>query len=242
VGLPLIHPEWPAPANVRAFSTTRIGGVSSGPWYSLNLGQNTEDDLEAVVRNRGLLRDLLPCEPAWLKQVHGSSVVEVDARQYEQEADAAISRIAGHACAVLTADCLPLLLCELSGRAVAAVHCGWRGLAAGVIENCLQELGCPPARLLAWMGPAIGPAHYEVDMAVFDAFTGASSKASSAFAPGRPGHWQLDLYELVRIQLSRLGVEAVYGGDFCTYGDPGQFFSYRRDGETGRQASFIWLE
>ena len=242
MGLRLIHPDWPAPASVRAFSTTRIGGVSDGPCYSLNLGSKTQDDPAAVAKNRALLRDLLPGEPAWLKQVHGSTVVEIDQGRCEPEADAAISRKASHVCAVLTADCLPLLFCERSGGAVAAVHCGWRGLADGIVATAIKALGFPPAQLMAWMGPAIGPSCYEVGMDVFDAFTGGSAEAGIAFTPGRPGHWQLDLYALVRLELSRNGVEAVYGGEFCTYTDEAKFYSYRRDGETGRQASFIWLE
>ena len=237
-----IHPDWPAPANVRSLSTTRIGGCSKAPWDSLNLGSNTGDNPEAVAANRARVRDALPTEPAWLNQVHGNAVVELDAQSADLQADAAISRRSGLVCAVLTADCLPLLLCEKSGSAVAAVHCGWRGLAADIIERSIRSLGYPAEQLIAWMGPAIGPEHYEVGMEVFEAFTENSAEAGGAFTPGRPAHWQLDLYALARIDLVRLGVSAVYGGGFCTYSDAGQFFSYRRDGETGRQASLIWLE
>jgi YfiH family protein len=237
----VIYPDWPAPANVRALSTTRMGGCSEGSFASLNLGANSGDDSGLVAANRTSVVQMLPSQPAWLTQLHGNTVVEIDAVGDPQTADASVSRKPGRVCAVLTADCLPLLLCERHGCAVAAVHCGWRGLAAGIIENTVRELGCKPGHMIAWMGPAIGPENYEVGMDVFEAFTTDSADAGTAFTPGRPGHWQLDLYELVRLELARLGVGAVYGGDFCTYSDVDRFYSYRRDGETGRQASLVWL-
>ena len=242
MALQLIYPDWPAPKNVKALSTTRDGGCRSGPWTSLNLGGNTGDDVNSVAENRAKLRELLPVEPVWLKQRHDTAIAQLDSVGYSLEADAAVSRQSGQVCAVLTADCLPLLLCERQGQAVAAVHCGWRGLSAGIIEAAVNALDFPPGQLMAWMGPAIGPDHYEVGADVFAAFSGYPSGAVAAFTPGRPGHWQLDLYELTRMKLARIGVNSVFGGGYCTYSDASRFFSYRRDGETGRQASLVWLE
>ncbi len=218
-----------------------MGGCSEGSFASLNLGANSGDDPGSVAANRARVVQLLPSEPAWLTQLHGNTVVGIDTVGDPQTADASVSGKAGRVCAVLTADCLPLLLCEQHGHAVAAVHCGWRGLAAGIIENTVRELGFKPGQLMAWMGPAIGPDRYEVGMDVFEAFTTDSADAGTAFTPGRPGHWQLDLYALVRLLLATVGITDVYGGGYCTFSDAERFYSYRRDGVTGRQASMIWL-
>jgi YfiH family protein len=238
----LIVPDWPAPANVRALQTTRTGGVSRAPWDGFNLGDHVGDDPQAVATNRARLRAVLPAEPAWLRQVHG--IVAVDtarAGKTEPEADAAFAREPGSVCAVLTADCLPVLFCDRAGTVVAAAHAGWRGLLAGVLENTVAALGKPPAEIVAWFGPAIGPSAFEVGPEVRAAFTGSDPGASAAFAPGRADRWWCDLPLLARRRLAAAGVKAVFGGDACTASDPERFFSYRRDGVTGRMASLVWL-
>jgi hypothetical protein len=242
VNLEFIVPDWPAPAGVRAAVSLRTGGVSAPPFDSLNLGDHVGDEPDAVRDNRRRLAAALglPAAPSWLQQVHGRRVVDLDeARVVVPEADAAMTARPGRVCAVLTADCLPVLLCRADGSAVAAVHAGWRGLAAGVLESAVAALAAPGEGLMAWLGPAIGPASYEVDDAVRDAFPGAPAEA---FRPTRPGHYQADLYALARQRLQRLGVTAIHGGGFCTRADEARFFSYRRDGRTGRFASLIWLE
>jgi YfiH family protein len=247
----LIHAAWPAPACVRAVATTRTGGVSIGPFASLNLGDHVNDDRSAVRRNRALLNDALelPGEPAWLKQVHGADVVTLDAAvsasERRQTADAAVTCTPGVVCAVLTADCLPVLFCNRAGTHVAAAHAGWRGLAAGVLETTVTALdaaGAPASSLLAWLGPAIGPASYEVGAEVRDAFLQSDPSAEVVFQANRPGHWLLDLYAAARTRLRRAGVTAISGGDLCTLSDRERFFSHRRDGVTGRQATLIWLK
>jgi hypothetical protein len=241
-----IVPGWPAPPGVRALITTRAGGASRGAYAGLNLGLNSGDDAEAVARNRASLRQWLPAEPLWLRQVHGTTVVEADSAEGSPEADAAIARRPRRVCAVLSADCLPLLLCNEAGTAVAAVHAGWRGLCAGVIEQTLRAMACPPQALLAYLGPAIGPAAYEVGAEVREAFVAADregeSESEAAFAPGAPGKFHADLYALARLRLARSGVSSIYGGDCCTYTERERFYSYRRDGATGRMASLIWIE
>lgn len=239
----VIIPDWPAAAAVRALSTTRRGGYSSGPWAGFNLADHVDDDPAAVAANRALLREAyqLPAEPRWLQQVHGTAVC-LAGQADDSCADAAFTRDAGVVCAVMTADCLPLLLCDRAGSAVAAVHAGWRGLLAGVIEQAVARFGAPPNDLLAWLGPAIGPNAFEVGDEVRDAFVAEDSAAASCFSANRGGHWLADLYGLARLRLRRLGIESVYGGDQCTYSDGRRFFSYRRDGVTGRMASLIWLQ
>jgi YfiH family protein len=245
-----IVPDWPAPRGVRALITTRAGGVSGGAFAGLNLGLGSGDVADAVTRNRAALRRELPAEPHWLRQVHGTTVVEAGAGDDSAEADAAFARRPGVVCAVLTADCLPVLLCDESGAVVAAAHAGWRGLCAGVIEQTLRAMARPPQTLLAYLGPAIGPAAYEVGAEVRAAFIvagrggepGAEEKAGSAFRPGKPGKFYADLYALARLRLERSGVQRVYGGGYCTYTERLRFFSYRRDGATGRMASLIWME
>ena len=244
-GLDLIQPDWPAPSRVRALATTRAGGFSTAPWAALNLGDHVGDDPASVRRNRELLRATLglPGEPAWLQQVHGTAVVAA-ATASSRVADASWTTKPGIVCAVLTADCLPVLFCNRAGTHVAAAHAGWRGLAAGVLESTVGLLiadGVRPDSLLAWLGPAIGPAAYEVAGDVRDAFLQADPAAAIAFQPHRPGHWLLDLYAAARLRLRRAGVTAVTGGDYCTLAEPQRFFSHRRDGVTGRQATVICL-
>jgi len=229
---------------VRALTTTRAGGVSRSPYDSLNLGDHVGDAPEAVAKNRDLLASELglPSAPAWLKQVHGIEVVEAMPGCTVPTADAAFTDQAGVVCAVMTADCLPVLLCDLDGRVVAAAHAGWRGLADGVIEATVARMAVEPGRLLAWLGPAIGPDAFEVGDEVRDTFIAYDPVAEKAFRRSPKGRWLADIYLLARQRLSALGVTRVYGGDFCTYQDEQRFFSYRRDGVTGRMASLIWLE
>lgn len=245
-----ITPDWPAPAAVRALSTTRTGGFSTGPWHSLNLGLRSGDDPVAVDRNRALLRSLLPAEPQWLQQVHGARVLHqsvVNQAESDQsgmqlpEADAQIAVGPNQVCVVLSADCLPVLFCNRAGTRVAAAHAGWRGMAAGVLENTVTALAESPSDLLAWLGPAIGPSSYEVGDEVRARFMGDDAEAGRAFQ--RRGKALLfDLYTMARLRLARVGVAAVSGGTFCTYREADRFFSYRRDGQTGRMASLVWIE
>jgi len=237
-----IAPDWPAPRGVRALITTRAGGVSGGAYAGLNLGLRSGDTIEAVNRNRASLRQALPAEPFWLRQVHGTKVVEAGGSDANPEADAAYARRPGAVCAVLTADCLPVLLCDEAGTVVAAAHAGWRGLCAGVIEQTLRAMDRPSATLLAYLGPAIGPGAYEVGVEVREAFVEADPESGGAFAPDEPGKFYADLYALARRRLARSGVARVYGGGYCTYTDRERFYSYRRDGATGRMASLIWME
>ena len=239
-----IVPDWPAPPRVRALITTRTGGTSRGAYAGLNLGLHSGDDAEAVARNREQLRQWLPSEPLWLRQVQGTAVVEADTTPGSPEADAALARRPGQVCAALTADCLPLLVCDEAGTTVAAVHAGWRGLCSGVIEQTLQAMKLPAQTLLAYLGPAIGPQAYEVGAEVRAAFIASDPEggAESAFAPGDPGKFYADLYALARRRLVRGGVTRIYGGGYCTYAESERFYSYRRDGTTGRMASLIWIE
>lgn len=242
--LDLIRPEWPAPACVHAVATTRTGGFSTGPYASLNLGMHVGDDGEAVERNRMLLADALnySAVPRWLEQVHGSDVICADQCVDGAMADASITSEPGIACAIMTADCLPVLFTNRDGTHVAAAHGGWRGLVAGVLENTVEafaERDVAAGELMAWLGPAIGPVSYEVDTAVIDTLNDSDRVAVSRFDAG---YGQLDLYLLARGRLAAAGVGAVFGGGFCTHADERHFFSYRRDGACGRQATLIWLE
>jgi len=236
-------PDWPAPPRVRAFVTTRSGGVSQGEYASMNLSASGGDDPALVARNRAIVRELLPAEPRWLAQVHGVDVVEVDERAPEARprADASVAHGAGRVCTVLTADCMPLLLCDTEGESVAVAHAGWRGLAAGVIENTLGALGSPGQKTLAWMGPAIGPKAFEVGPEVREAFLAHDPAAEEAFVSHRSGKYLADLYALARQRLAKAGVTAIFGGGFCTYNETGRFFSYRRKKESGRMGAFIWI-
>ncbi|MEJ2308809.1 MAG: peptidoglycan editing factor PgeF [Gammaproteobacteria bacterium] len=239
-----IEPDWPVPPSVHALSTTRAGGVSSGAWESLNLGAHVGDNPASVAENRRILaREAgLPSEPLWLKQVHGCAVADPAADGRGCEADAAVSDTPGRVCAVMTADCLPVLLANRAGTRVAAAHAGWRGLAGGVLEQTVAHFADAPADIIAWLGPAIGPQAFEVGDEVRDAFVSRHAVSGSAFAPARPGHWLADLYALARNHLAAAGVRQVHGGGFCTWSDSERFFSYRRDGVTGRMATLIWLE
>jgi YfiH family protein len=241
-----ITPEWPAPPNVRALSTCRGGGASRPPFASLNLGGHVEDNPLAVARNRRSLRESagLPNEPRWLAQVHGTQVVDLDTAEPAAlpTADAAISRAPGRVCAILTADCLPVLLTTESGHCVGAAHAGWRGLAAGVIESTITAMAVSPHEIMAWLGPAIGPAHFEVGPEVQAQFVFGDPGAATAFVASDGGRFRADLYALARHRLARMGVERVYGGGECTFRQADKYFSHRRDGRTGRQATLIWLE
>jgi YfiH family protein len=239
-----LTPHWPAPRRVRALVTTRAGGHSTGPYAGLNLGDHVGDDPETVARNRRLLVQALglPAEPLWLQQVHGCELARAGRDGPGCEADAALAETAGQVCAVLTADCLPLLLCDRAGSRVAAVHAGWRGLAAGVIENALDAMACEPGEILCWLGPAIGPDAFEVGAEVRDVFLSHDPAAETAFRPSPAGRWLADIYALARQRLARRAVGYVGGGGYCTVGDPRRFYSYRRDGTTGRMASLIYIE
>jgi YfiH family protein len=237
-----IIPGWPAPQNVKALQTTRNGGVSAAPHNSLNLGDHVGDAPLAVSRNRALLEPLLPSEPVWLKQVHGTEVVDAGGTTCWPEGDACISHRSGAVCVVMTADCLPLLLCDEQGSVVGAVHAGWRGLCDGVIEQAVRAMNAPPQTLMAWLGPAIGPQAFEVGEEVRAAFVEKQPQAEAAFVPGASGKYLADLYQLARLRLNAQGIAHIYGGGWCTHTDSVRFFSYRRDGATGRMGTFIWLE
>ncbi len=234
-------PAWPAPPNVRALQTLRGNGFSQAPWGSFNLGDHVGDAAACVAANRDSLRCQLPREPLWLKQVHGIVAVDAENSPNFVTADASFARAAGYVCAVMTADCLPVLLCDQTGSAVAAAHAGWRGLLAGVIEQTVVRMGVPPATLIAWLGPAIGPGCFEVGDEVRQAFVSKSAEAASAFVEHDQGKWLADIYQLARQRLNRLGVFDISGGDACTVSEQDRYFSYRRDGVTGRMASLIWL-
>ena len=236
-----IIPDWPAPENVKALQTTRNGGVSRAPYGSLNLGDHVGDVPLAVARNRMLLEPLLPSEPVWLKQMHGTVVVNAHDADCRPEADACVSAHAGAVCVVMTADCLPVLLCDEQGSTVGAVHAGWRGLCDGVIEQTVCAMHVQPAALMAWLGPAIGSRKFEVGDEVRAAFIAKQPQAVAAFVASASGKWLADIYQLARLRLNVLGITRVYGGSLCTCTDHTRFFSYRRDGATGRMGAFIWL-
>jgi hypothetical protein len=217
--------------------------MSQGAYARCNLG-GSGDEPAIVASNRHTVQAALalPQAPHWLRQVHGVSVADLGHdHTAEPTADAAIARQPGTVCAVLTADCLPLLVAARDGSAVAAIHAGWRGLAAGVVEATMHALAQSGRDLAVWLGPAIGPAAYEVGDEVRDAFVSRANQAAMCFAPTRPGHWLCDLYALARQRLTALGVRDIQGGEFCTHGDAGRFYSYRRDGACGRMASLIWI-
>lgn len=241
-GTVFLAPDWPAPPAVRAVVTTRTGGVSAGAYASFNLASHVGDDPAAVAANRRRLRAALelPAEPSWLQQVHGAAVARLPG-PLPESADAAVTTERGPVCAVMVADCLPVLLASRDADRVGVAHAGWRGLAAGVIEATVAALGGDPARLIAWLGPAIGPRAFEVGSEVRAAFTNGDPGASAHFQPGRDGRWFADLPGLARRRLATCGVASVYGGIDCTVADPARFYSYRRDGATGRMAALIWL-
>jgi YfiH family protein len=244
--LPVVRPDWPAPPQVCALVTTRDGGVSAGPFRSMNLADHVGDDPEAVATNRARLMAALHLSehPLWMQQVHGASVVRADTSEHRDRiptADAAVAFGPARPCVVLTADCLPVLLCDRGGRTVAAAHAGWRGLAAGVLQATVAAMDVEPANLLAWFGPAIGAEAFEVGSEVRERFLAVNPACAAAFAANERGRWQADLYELARIALRSAGVHAIHGGDHCTHRQADAFFSYRRDGRTGRMAALIWV-
>ena len=236
-----IIPDWPAPAQVKALQTTRLGGISRAPYDSFNLGDHVGDAPLAVARNRMLLNHLLPSEPVWLEQAHGTLVANADNAGCLPQADACIARHRAAVCAVMTADCLPVLLCDKQGSVVGAAHAGWKGLAAGIIEATVQAMSIAPQNLMAWLGPAISQDAFEVGEEVRDIFMKYDSQTASAFIPGQSGKWFADIYALARLRLNALGITQIYGGNYCTYRESEKFFSYRRDGMTGRMGTFIWL-
>lgn len=236
----LIFPDWPAPANVKAIQTTRKGGLSKGIYASFNLGSHIGDDALVVAANRQLLSPIVPTEPVWLSQVHGTQVINAATASCAPTADAAFAASPNTVCVVMTADCLPILLCDQSGTAVAAVHAGWRGLLNGVIEASVLAMQKTPGELMAWLGPAIGPSAFEVGDEVHDAFLAHDQATQKAFIQHGERKWLADICQLARMRLQKLGVEAVYGGNLCTHSDAGRFYSYRRDGVTGRMATLIW--
>ncbi|PVY70430.1 hypothetical protein C8D92_109183 [Tamilnaduibacter salinus] len=239
----ILRPDWSVPDGVRAVASTREGGVSLPPFQTLNLGDHVGDDPAHVAENRRRLGAWLGegVEPGWIRQVHGTHVVELPVGE-GQEADAATATEPGVACAILTADCLPVLFCDRDGQRVAAAHAGWRGLLSGVLEATVSRFESP-RRVLAWMGPAIGPGAFEVGPEVYEAFVASDAEHARAFSgPGVGGRRMANLYELARYRLNRCGVSSVAGGGRCTFRDAQTFYSYRRSGQTGRMASLIWIE
>lgn len=243
----LLFPDWPAPENVRAVSSKRTGGCSEGVFQSFNLGDHVGDDPARVKNNRQRFQTLaaMPNAPFWLQQVHGIEVARPEVNLVKGDAvvaDAAYSCKAKTICTVMTADCLPLLVCDKAGQEVAAIHAGWRGLAAGVIEQTLQHFQAKATDILVWLGPAIGPQAFEVGAEVRSAFIAQQPAAHAAFRALSDGKYLADIYLLARLRLAAQGITAIYGGEYCTYQHAEYFFSYRREGQTGRMASAIWLE
>jgi len=247
-----IAPNWPAPANVKALQTTRAGGYSQAPYASLNLGAHVNDNPITVAQNRQLLNPYLPSEPVWVNQVHGVDVIDAATSSCLQNADASFATRQNVVCVTMTADCLPVLLCDKKGTVVAAVHAGWRGLCDGVIEAAVNKMAVDKGEILAWLGPAIGPTAFEVGSEVREQFIQIDAQAALAFKPvvnplepQLNDKWLCDMYLIAKQRLNRAGVTHIYGGgvneDFCTYTDAARFFSFRRDNVTGRMASLIWL-
>ena len=235
-----LTPNWPAPVNVRAISTTRHGGISKGPFASMNLGDHVDDDPNAVVVNRNRLVQMLslPSEPLWLEQVHGTEVLGAEGYCADARVIAGPNQVA----VVMTADCLPVLFCDRFGREVAAAHAGWRGLVSGILEQTLARMSADNSDIQAWLGPAIGPNAFEVGHEVREAFIKHDERAKEGFSASPSGRWLADLYLLARQRLEAAGIMQIYGGGLCTYSDPDRFYSYRRDGATGRMASLIWID
>lgn len=244
-----IYPNWPAPRNIRALTTTRLHGVSEVPYKSMNLANHVGDDEAAVMANRQLIcqREALPQMPVWLNQIHSTDVVDISNVRTSRQpfnADASYTNTMKTVCAVLTADCLPVLFCSLSGDEVAASHAGWRGLCGGILENTIKHFHCDPSQIMAWLGPAIGVQVFEVGIEVKQQFELYDPDASSAFQLINPHEkkYLADLYLLAKQRLNRLGISQIYGGEYCTYQHNDLFFSYRREKQTGRMASMIWIE
>ena len=238
-----IYPHWPAPAHIKALVTTRYGGVSAAPFDSLNLGDHVNDNPLKVEQNRHILaqRATLPESPRWLSQTHGCKVIDSLLWTSGKQADGIISNTINHVCPILTADCLPILLCNQQGDTVAAIHAGWRGLANGIVERAIANFSGSTKDILVWLGPAIGPEQFEVGQDVVNAFVHHDVLAKQAFRQTDDTHYMADIYLLARQRLNALGVSEIYGGQFCTVNDPERFFSYRRDQATGRMASLIWI-
>jgi polyphenol oxidase len=236
-----IIPDWPAPANVKALQTTRAGGISTGSYASLNLGDHVKDNPLHVAHNRQSLSPFLPTEPVWLQQVHGIRVIDASTSSCLETADASFSTRKEVVCVTMTADCLPVLLCDEAGTVVAAIHAGWRSLCDGVIEAAVEVMPGEANHLMAWLGPAIGPEAFEVGGEVRQQFIVHDAQAEAAFRP-HGNKWLGDLYTIARQRLQSSGITRIYGGGRCTYSEPKSFFSFRRDGDTGRMATFIWLE
>jgi len=237
-----LSPDWPAPANIHAATTLRTGGVSCGAYSSLNPAAHVGDNAGLVKQNRQIIKELLslPAEPVWLDQIHGNRAVPAVKTESLQQADASYTSESEVVCAVMTADCLPLLVCNSDGTHVAAIHAGWRGVLAGVIGNTISAMQVQD--LLVWLGPAIGPDCFEVGAEVRAAFLEKSAAFIKAFKEQSNGKWLADIYQLARIDLAALGIDKVYGGNFCTVTEHERFYSYRRDKETGRMATLIWRE
>ena len=242
-----LYPEWPAPPNIRALSTFRAGGVSKSPFNSLNLAAHVGDNLDSVVQNRAIIsRDLgLPTEPIWLEQIHSDRAIEAIYRPLPEQADASYTSKIAVVCAVLTADCLPLLICSKDGLQVAAVHAGWKGLLAGVVTNtikALQKASSQNSGYMVWLGPAIGPKCFEVGAEVHEAFVRKHLRNESAFIQVSKDKWLADIYHLARIELTEMRITDVYSSSACTFTENELYYSYRRDSQTGRMASLIWRE
>lgn len=239
---PFLEADWPAPHRVRTLITTRNGGVSGAVYRSLNIGAHVGDQAEHVAENRTIVQQRVGVPVAYLNQTHSVNVVQAtDALIQLQDADASVDCSGKVACAVMTADCLPVLFCDRAGTVVAATHAGWRGLAGGVLQNTIAAMKVPPLEIMAYLGPAIGPEAFEVGQDVLDAFCGAMPQAESAFTPIGAGKYLADIYALARLNLQREGVTQIFGGTHCTVLERDTFFSYRRDGQTGRMVSMIWL-
>ncbi len=239
------RPDWPAPPNVKALQTTRLGGISQAPYDTLNLGDHVQDNPIHVAHNRQLLSDFVPSEPVWLNQVHGTRVIDAALSSCIESADAAFTQKKEVVCVTMTADCLPVLVCDTQGTIVAAIHAGWRSLCDGVIEQTIQTMlaqrpELAPTQLMAWLGPAIGPQAFEVGEEVRAQFIAKDSHAESAFVASSE-KWLGNLSMIARQRLRLLGIEAVFGGNECTYSNSEKYFSFRRDGVTGRMATLIWL-
>ena len=237
-----IQADWPAPANIVAGTSTREGGVSGGSYESLNLGAHVGDDSAAVAENRRRFIEecRIPHEPRWLRQVHGDRVLVDEFGAEPREADASVSTSGDDVLVIMSADCLPVVLFSESGSEIAAAHCGWRSLSAGLLHKTVSAMQCEPTNVLAWLGPAISQPAFEVGDEVHGAFVSKSACAADHFEQNARGRWQADLYGIARLQLRDAGVDKVYGGELCTHSDPGRFFSHRRDGECGRMATFIY--
>ncbi|MCK5917305.1 MAG: peptidoglycan editing factor PgeF [Cocleimonas sp.] len=238
-------PIWDAPKNIKAIMTTRQGGVSFAPFDSMNLGDHVEDDLQCVTKNRVSLKQRLnlPNDPLWLTQVHGLAIANADQKyKGKVEADASVAHQVGSVCAVMTADCLPVLFCNRQGTAVAAAHAGWRGLQAGILEQTVTSLNCPVEEVMAWFGVAIGAEYFEVGGEVREAFVSVQAEAEKAFVPSENvGKYLADIYLLARLRLQAIGVSKITGGEYCSYKDKERFYSYRREAKTGRMVSLIWM-